>query len=129
MTTPDNYVEGSTSANRGSRRTRMIPSLKPLTSQITPSSFTSVSTPIVWHFWSPSSRAALPPGKLEGCTVAARVKISPGALLQIGMDYWRSPTIPYGSGGNNREAGASNWYCPSPEWQEATFTDIRGPQF
>ena len=83
----------------------------------------------VWHFWSPSPRATLPPGKLAGCTVTARVKISPGALLQIGMDYWRSPTIAYGSGGNNREAGASNWYFPSPEWQEATFTDIGGPQF
>jgi hypothetical protein len=47
----------------------------------------------------------------------------------MGMDYWRSSTIPYGSGGNNREAGASNWYFPSPEWQEATFTDIGGPQF
>jgi hypothetical protein len=53
----------------------------------------------VWHFWSPSPRAALPPGKLEGCTVRARVRISAGALLQMGMDYWRSPTIPYGSGG------------------------------
>lgn len=83
----------------------------------------------VWHFWSPSPRAALPPGKLAGCTATARVKISPGALLQIGMDYWRSPTIAYGTGGNNREAGASNWYFPSPEWQEATFTDIGGPQF
>jgi hypothetical protein len=83
----------------------------------------------VWHFWSPSPRANLPPGKLEGCTVTARVKIPPGTLLQIGMDYWRSPTIPYGSGGNNREAGASNWYFPSPEWQEATFTDIGGPRF
>jgi hypothetical protein len=78
----------------------------------------------VWHFWSPSPRAALPDGKLAGCTVKARVKISPGALLQIGMDYWRSPTIPYGPGGNNHEAGASDWYFPSPEWQEATFTDI-----
>ena len=55
--------------------------------------------------------------------------ISPGALLQMGMDYWRTPTIPYGSGGNNHEAGASNWYFPSPHWQEATFTDIGGPQF
>ena len=83
----------------------------------------------VWHFWSPSPRAALPLGKLEGCTVQARVLISPGALLQVGMDYWRSPTIPYGSGGNNHEAGASNWYLPSTQWQEATFTDIGGPQF
>ena len=83
----------------------------------------------VWHFWSPSARAALPAGKVEGCTVRARVMISPGALLQMGMDYWRSPTIPYGSGGNNHEAGASNWYFPSSHWQEATFTDIGGPPF
>lgn len=83
----------------------------------------------VWHFWSPSPRAALPDGKREGCMVRARVKISPGALLQIGMDYWRSPTDPYGAGGNNHEAGASNWYFPSAQWQEASFTDIGGPQF
>jgi IPT/TIG domain len=83
----------------------------------------------VWHFWSASPRAALPSGNLEGCTVKARVKISAGALLQMGMDYWRSPTVPYGPGGNNHEAGASNWYFPSPEWQEASFTDIGGPQF
>ncbi len=83
----------------------------------------------VWHFWSASPRAALPAGNLEGCTVKARVKISPGALLQMGMDYWRTPTIAYGPGGNNHEAGASNWYFPSDQWQEATFTDIGGPQF
>jgi hypothetical protein len=83
----------------------------------------------VWHFWSASPRAALPSGNLEGCTVRARVKISPGALLQMGMDYWRTPTIAYGPGGNNHEAGASNWYFPSSQWQEASFTDIGGPQF
>ena len=83
----------------------------------------------VWHFWSASPRAPLPLGSLEGCTVKARVKISPGALLQMGMDYWRSPTVLYGPGGNNHEAGASNWYFSSPEWQEALFTDIGGPQF
>jgi len=83
----------------------------------------------VWHFWSPSPRAAVPSGKLEGCTVKARVRISQGALLQMGMDYWRSPTIAYGPGGNNHEAGASNWYFASDQWQEAVFTDIGGPQF
>ena len=83
----------------------------------------------VWHFWSGSPRAAFPPGKVEGCTVKARVKISPGALLQMGMDYWRNTTVEYGSGGNNHEAGASNWYLPSERWQEAMFTDIGGPQF
>lgn len=83
----------------------------------------------VWHFWSASSRPPLPPGNLAGCTVRARVKISERALLQMGMDYWRNPTIGYGTGGNNHEAGASNWYFPSDRWQEALFTDIGGPQF
>jgi hypothetical protein len=83
----------------------------------------------IWHFWAASPRATLPPGILEGCTVKARVKISSGALLQMGMDYWRNPTVAYGPGGNNREAGASNWYFPSDQWQEAVFTDIGGPQF
>ncbi len=56
--------------------------------------------------------------------VKARVRISTGALLQMGMDYWRNPTIGFGSGGNNHEAGASQWYFPSDDWQEAIFTDI-----
>jgi hypothetical protein len=81
----------------------------------------------VWHFWSPSPRAALPAGEPEGCRVKARIR--QGALLQMGMDYWRLPTIPYGLGGNNHEAGARNWYFPSGQWQEAVFTDIGGPQF
>jgi hypothetical protein len=83
----------------------------------------------VWHFWSPSPRAALPSGHVAGCTVRVRAKISPGALLQVGMDYWRNPTIAYGPGGNNHEAGASNWYFPSPHWQDLTFTDIGSTQF
>jgi hypothetical protein len=82
----------------------------------------------VWHFWPPSPRQTLPPGHLEGCTVKARVKISPGALLQMGMDYWRNPTIVYGPG-DSHEAGASNWYFPSERWQEAEFTDIGGVDF
>jgi hypothetical protein len=45
-------------------------------------------------------------------------------LLQIGFDYWRNSIIGYGPGGNNHEAGASNWYFPSDHWQEAVFTDI-----
>jgi hypothetical protein len=83
----------------------------------------------VWHFWAASPRAALPSGTLEGCEVTVRARISAGALLQIGMDYWRNTTVGYGPGGNNHEAGASNWYLPSERWQEAVFTDIGGPQF
>jgi hypothetical protein len=82
----------------------------------------------VWHFWPPSPRQTLPSGHLEGCTVKARVKITPGALLQMGMDYWLNPTVEYGPG-NSHEAGASNWYFPSEHWQEAEFTDIGGVKF
>jgi hypothetical protein len=83
----------------------------------------------VWHFWSASPRPALPPGKLEGCTAKARVKISNGALVQIGMDYWRSTTALWaGPDANNHEAGVSDWHFASDQWQEITFTDIGGPQ-
>jgi len=37
------------------------------------------------------------------------VKIGRGALLQIGFDYWRSANVAYAAGGNNHEAGASDW--------------------
>ena len=76
----------------------------------------------VWHFWAASPRATLPSGA-DGCTVKIRAKISRGALLQVGMDYWRNPTAAYGTDGNNHEAGASDWYFPSDEWQEAVFPD------
>lgn len=76
----------------------------------------------VWHFWSASPRVGFPPGHLEGCTVKARVRISRAALLQMGMDYWSNPTIGYGAGAG---AGASDWYFPSNDWQDAVFTDIR----
>lgn len=83
----------------------------------------------IWHFWSASGRAKIPPGHLEGCTAKALVRISPGALLQLGMDYWRdadSLWAPHEK--NNHEAGASRWYFPSPEWQEIVFSDIPEPQ-
>jgi hypothetical protein len=79
----------------------------------------------VWHFWAASPRATLPSGHLEGCTVTVRARISEGALLQVGFDYWRNSTIGYGPGGNNHEAGASKWYFPSGQWQDAVFTDIK----
>jgi hypothetical protein len=78
----------------------------------------------VWHFWASSPRMTLPPGHLENCRVMVRARISSGALLQVGMDYWRNSTVGYEAGGNNHEAGASDWYFSSPDWQEATFTDV-----
>ena len=78
----------------------------------------------VWHFWAASPRAEIPAGKLEGCTVKVRARISRGALLQVGFDYWRDASVEYGAGGNNHEAGASDWYLPSRKWQTAEFSDI-----
>ncbi len=78
----------------------------------------------VWHFWAASPRAEIPAGKLEGCTVKVRARISRGALLQVGFDYWRDTHVEYGAGKNNHEAGASDWYLPSRSWQTAEFSDI-----
>jgi hypothetical protein len=78
----------------------------------------------VWHFWAASPRMMLPRGDLKGCTVTVSARISSAALLQIGIDYWRNSTVGYGSGGNNHEAGASDWYFSSPDWQDAKFTDV-----
>src|ERR1700738_1594316 len=66
-------------------------------------------------FLEPISARRTAAGQTRSCTVRARVKISAGALLQVGMDDWRSPTVRYGSGGNNHEAGASDWYFSSPQ--------------
>ena len=82
----------------------------------------------VWHFWAASPRQTIPAGKVEGCTVKMWVRISTGALLQVGFDYWRDAHAGYGSGANNHEAGASDWYLPSDEWQAAEFTDIPDPR-
>jgi hypothetical protein len=78
----------------------------------------------VWHFWAASPRVPIPKGHFEGCTVHVRAKISKGALRQVGFDYWRNTTAEYGPGGNNHEAGASDWYFPADRWQDAQFSDI-----
>jgi hypothetical protein len=45
------------------------------------------------------------------------------------MDYWRDEGSLWGPHEkNNHEAGASNWYFPSSEWQEVTFSDIQGKE-
>ena len=79
----------------------------------------------VWHFWAASPRQNLPAGHVDGCTVKVRARISRGALLQVGFDYWRNSTVEYAGGGNNHEAGASRWYFPSEHWQQAEFTDMK----
>jgi hypothetical protein len=79
-----------------------MPTLRSSNATVPPKGFTTLRVgrrpDRVWHFWSASHRANLPRGTREGCTAKALVKISPGALLQIGMDYWRNAKTPYGSG-------------------------------
>ena len=54
-----------------------------------------------------NSRTILPKVLFDSmCLCAAR--ISSGALLQVGMDYWRNSTVGYDAGANNHEAGASD---------------------
>ena len=91
MMTAARCAEDSTGASHGLARTHTIPCRWHFDSTAHAAVLrVGQRTDRVWHFWSPSPRAALPPGKLEGCTVRARVRISAGALLQIGMDYWLS---------------------------------------
>jgi hypothetical protein len=116
---------GYIAASRGWGRMCTIPCLSTIPNTVAQSYFASESVLIAYAFWGRFSRAAIPRGHLEGCRVKIRAKISQGALLQVGFDYWRDPIVGYGPGGNNREAGASNWYFPSPAWQEATFSDIK----
>jgi hypothetical protein len=87
--------------------------------------FALASNPITSGIFAESPRMLLPTGHLEGCAVKVRARISRGALLQVGMDYWRNSTIGYELGGNNHEAGASDWYFPSSRWQEVTFSDVK----
>ena len=72
----------------------------------------------VWHWWSSKwPRARIPVGT-ERCWMEARVKISGPALVQVGIDFWRTPrATDKGYGVNNIEAGVSEWYGASEEWQ------------
>jgi hypothetical protein len=62
-------------------------------------------------------------GASSGSTAKVRARILPDALLQIGFDNWRNPTVGFERSGNNHQAGASDWYLSSNKWQEAVFTD------
>ena len=70
----------------------------------------------IFHWWN-TSRTLVSHGV---CRVwfEARVRITGPALVQAGVDYWKDLTIGYGGFDvNNTEAGVSDWYFESPEWQ------------
>lgn len=78
----------------------------------------------VFHWWNsyhPAEdvwRVTIPDGATN-CWAETRIRITGPAYVQGGIDYWRSPTAPYGGVEvNNREACMSNWTCSAdPGWQ------------
>jgi hypothetical protein len=81
----------------------------------------------VWHFWIPAPSAALPLGKLEGCTLWARVRFLPAPCCR---SVWTTGALRL-----SRTAPAGTITKPAPaigtppQWQEVSFPDIGGPQF
>jgi hypothetical protein len=75
----------------------------------------------VWHWWVDQYPRPVIPPEADRCWMETRVRITGPALVQAGIDYWRTPTSPYaGVEVNNTEAGASEWHFASPVWQVIT---------
>ena len=72
----------------------------------------------VWHWWGAQwPRASIPSG-VTNIWFEARIRIHGPALVQIGIDLWRSPSALYENGQNNLEAAASDWKFESDGgWQ------------
>lgn len=77
----------------------------------------------VYHWWN-TSRAEIPVGATK-VWFEARVRITGGAGVQAGMDYWISTDADWcGWDVCNSEAGASDWFGNSTsEWQIITVGD------
>jgi hypothetical protein len=74
----------------------------------------------VYHWWN-TSRKLIPSGTSR-IWFEARVRVTGGAGVQAGIDYWKDLTADYaGLDVNNTEAGASDWYGNSTlDWQIVT---------
>lgn len=74
----------------------------------------------VFHWWN-TSRSSIPSGTSR-VWCEARVRITGGAGVQVGIDYWKDLTAPYaGFDVNNTEAGVSDWHGNNTaEWQIIT---------
>lgn len=70
----------------------------------------------IYHWWTPE-RPLLPAG-VDRMWAEARVRISGGAMVGAGIDYWRTPDAQWaGTEVNNREAGGTGWYTAWDGWQ------------
>jgi hypothetical protein len=75
---------------------------------------------LIFHWWN-TARSSIPAGASR-VWFQARVRITGGAGVQTGIDYWKDLTATYaGPDANNREAGASDWFGNSTaDWQIIT---------
>ncbi len=74
----------------------------------------------VWHWW--GYRTVIPRGATK-CWSAARVRPVGNALVQIGADWWKDPTIKWcGLDSCNYEAFNSDWFgaLPNNDWIKIT---------
>lgn len=67
----------------------------------------------VWG-WGGLRASAIPAGTTH-CRMRALVRITGNALVQAGIDYWRTPAAT--GPGDNVRAGHSDWYFATPNWQ------------
>jgi hypothetical protein len=70
----------------------------------------------VFHWWTP--RVTIPAGATR-VWFEARIRVTGGAGVQCGIDFWRDVNAPYaGPNVNNVESGASDWFGDSTsDWQ------------
>lgn len=82
-----------------------------------------VITPSDWpmfvgHWWNTAYPRPIVPIDAERVWLECRVRIQGSALVQAGIDHWRTPTAIYeGPNVNNSEAGASDWFFADDNWQ------------
>lgn len=71
----------------------------------------------VFHWWNTSR--SIVPQNTERIWYQARIRITGGAGVQAGIDYWKDLSSGYnGLDVNNTEAGVSDWYGSSTDgWQ------------
>ncbi len=70
----------------------------------------------VWHWWDTQYPRAYVPAGTQRLWVEMNVKITGPALVQIGADFYRTPTAEANQQ-NVVEMGVSNWYGESANWQ------------
>lgn len=76
---------------------------------------TSTAPNLVWHWGGP--RIASIPSGTTTFVARARIRVIGPAIVQLGIDFWASPTAEYTVlDGNNTEAGIGDWHGPQPGW-------------